>query len=952
LFSFDGFRIRREPLAPGAERATLQTAKADDHGRLWVATDAGLFLRRQKHGVPDWIPVTQPSGALIGVEAGQRLDVDERGIVYAIDRQNRIWSIDVTASEDAAPVAQRMPMPEFSPPPGGFDADSAALRVGRGALWFGCGRGLCEWRGGALHVWGEAEGLPARAWGTLVIGRDGSVWARSSDRLASLRPGDRRFSAVEAPLARRLPATAALVEDPTGNIIAATDAGIARWDGRRWQEWTPKQGLPETLVRSLLFDAEGELWLGTNGRGLHHWVGYQQVDHWTPALGLPAPAAFSFVRDGRGRLWVGTPGGVAWLDEATQRFQPLPTPSSGAEKAVGALALDAGGNLWWIQAGQVMRLKPGAASADRIFSDPSLSEVMQGKEGGIYLSGRHGVDRIVASSSGRPRREPVADGLPERDWVDSIAVAGTGAGATEWFISDHRASRVVDGAWVPMRDQFGQLVEVYGYATFASPTEFWAFEPGSVAIYMLNGDGVARLQRRLDLAWFGGPTAYFLRTAPDGQVWFGTDQGVFIFDGKHWSHRDRTSGLLWDDIDGNAVLLEADGTAWIGTSAGVTRIRAGLAKPAPPVLRIETLRFGGKVVPPSSAEMEVPWNDRHLQLTLATPNIGRASALQVEYRLDGSASWEAIEGNVVTIESSDAGAHVLEVRAAHGRSIIEAGPPLRFAFSVAPPWWLSTPAKLATVAGLVLLWWLSNLVVNRRQRADRRRLEHAVADRTSELEASQQALRRFGEHNAHALEDERKRIARELHDEMGQQLAALRMEASVLRVHARGERPPAQEQFQLLLDRIDQLAGGVRALVKQLRPPALDGGLAAALEWLASEFTQVTSVPCRVQVDTAADGLAQDTATQLFRVAQESLTNVRRYSRAAQVDIALQRDGAGWVLTVTDDGVGFDPEGERSGHGLLGMEERARLLGGSLEVDSAPGAGTTVRLRFAAAESR
>jgi signal transduction histidine kinase len=250
---------------------------------------------------------------------------------------------------------------------------------------------------------------------------------------------------------------------------------------------------------------------------------------------------------------------------------------------------------------------------------------------------------------------------------------------------------------------------------------------------------------------------------------------------------------------------------------------------------------------------------------------------------------------------------------------------------------------------LVLLWWLANLVMNRRQRADRRRLEHAVADRTSELEASQQTLRRLGEHNTRVLEEERKRIARELHDEMGQQLAALRMEASVLKAHARSERPPAMEHFQLLLDRIDQLAGGLRALVKQLRPPALDGGLAAALEWLASECTKATGTPCRTDVDTAADSLVPDTATQVFRVAQESLNNVRRHSQAAHVNMALRRDAAGWMLTVTDDGAGFDPSGDRSGHGLLGMEERARLLGGSVEIDSAPGAGTTVRLRFAAA---
>ena len=943
LFRFDGFRIRREPMPPGAPRATLQSVKADGHGRLWAATDAGLFLRRETGGLPDWTPVTQPSGALIGVELGQRIDVDERGIVYAIDRSSRIWAIDATASGHGPPVVQRVQLPAFPPPPGEMDADSGPLRVGHGALWFGCGRGLCEWRAGALHRWGEAEGLPARMWGNLVIGRDGSVWARSSDRLARLRPGEGRFAAVEAPLARRLPASSALAEDPAGNIVAATDAGVARWDGRHWREWTPKQGLPETLVRSLLFDAEGSLWLGTNGRGLHCWLGYLQSEHWTPALGLPAPAAFTFARDGSGRLWVGTAQGVAWLDDAAGLFRPLPAPAPRPHGAVNTVAVDADGDLWWVEAGHVLRLKAGGLRPDVVLADPSLSEVLQGRDGSILLNGRYGVDRIVASPAGL-RRQAVAQGLPGDEYVNGIAIDG----ATEWFIAERRVFRVVDGAWVPMRDEHGKAVEVFGIGTFAAASQFWTFDSRSVTVHALDGGGVARVVRRFDLALFGDPPGYFLRTGPDGRVWFGTDRGVFIFDGGRWSQRDRTSGLLWDDIDSEAILLEADGSAWIGSSAGVTRLRPAPSTLAPPVLRLEALRLGDKTVPVET-EKEIAWDDRHLQFTLATPNLGRARTLRVEYRLHDGAPWQAIDGNVVTIESPEAGSHTLEVRAAPRLPIADAGPPLRIAFSIAPPWWLSAPAKLAAAAGLALLWWLTSLMANRRQRADRKRLEHAVTERTAELEVSRTALRRLGEHNTRALEDERKRIARELHDEMGQQLAALRMEASVLRARSRGERPPAQEQFQLLLDRIDQLAGGVRALVKQLRPPALDGGLTAALEWLAAEFTQATGAPCRLQVDAAADGLAPDAATQVFRLAQESLTNVRRHAHAMQVDLGLQRDGGHWLLTVIDDGAGFDPAGERSGHGLLGMEERARLLGGTLEIDSRRGSGTAVRVRFEAA---
>ena len=219
-------------------------------------------------------------------------------------------------------------------------------------------------------------------------------------------------------------------------------------------------------------------------------------------------------------------------------------------------------------------------------------------------------------------------------------------------------------------------------------------------------------------------------------------------------------------------------------------------------------------------------------------------------------------------------------------------------------------------------------------------LEDKVRGRTAELEASRQALRRLGEHNAMALEEERKRISRELHDEMGQQLAALRMEVSVLRVR------DGTAVHDLLLDRVDRLVASVRALVSQLRPPALDGGLVAAIEWQAAEFTRGTGVPCRLDLDALAHDLPPDTATMVFRIVQESLTNVRRHARATQVALGLVKDANGWTLAIADDGIGFEATRRQRGHGLLSMDERARLLGGSLQVESSPGAGTTVRLRI------
>ena len=199
--------------------------------------------------------------------------------------------------------------------------------------------------------------------------------------------------------------------------------------------------------------------------------------------------------------------------------------------------------------------------------------------------------------------------------------------------------------------------------------------------------------------------------------------------------------------------------------------------------------------------------------------------------------------------------------------------------------------------------------------------------------------------------EERRRIARELHDEMGQQLAALRMEIAVLRKgHAAGAPVPTDPALGMLLERVDGLVVSVRRIVAELRPPALDGGLASALHWLAADLERQTPLACEVEVDECASQLPPDAAAMVFRIAQESLNNIRRHAAASKVSLHLGRSGIGFELVVRDDGGGFDSSNRSAGFGILGMEERARALGGTLAIRSRAGEGTEVRLQLPLSE--
>lgn len=214
-----------------------------------------------------------------------------------------------------------------------------------------------------------------------------------------------------------------------------------------------------------------------------------------------------------------------------------------------------------------------------------------------------------------------------------------------------------------------------------------------------------------------------------------------------------------------------------------------------------------------------------------------------------------------------------------------------------------------------------------------------------QLEESQYLLRQLAASSEIAREDERKELAREIHDELGQYLMALRMNVTVVGLKFGENNSALQEKTGQLIALVDSTIQVVRNVVVSLRPNVLDMGIVPALEWLVDEHQRRTETPCELQVSDEDIYLDDKHATAVFRIVQESLTNIGRHAKASKVDIVLeQRDGQ-FVLQVRDNGQGFDPAVRKDkSFGLVGMQERAFILGGELEVASAPGCGTAIKL--------
>ena len=257
------------------------------------------------------------------------------------------------------------------------------------------------------------------------------------------------------------------------------------------------------------------------------------------------------------------------------------------------------------------------------------------------------------------------------------------------------------------------------------------------------------------------------------------------------------------------------------------------------------------------------------------------------------------------------------------------------------------------VAGVVAV--LSD--ISRRKQAEsalqelHRNLETRVVQRTAELLHANGQLRQLSAHMAAVKEEERKRIAREIHDELGQNLLALKLDIVQLNERMGGRRTRFARRVAAALENIDATLRSVRGIMNELRPSVLDLGLAAALEWLVNDFRHRSSLRYELQLPGEAElaAIGSEASLVLFRIVQEALVNVLRHSRAGQVAVRLAVEQDVVLLEVEDDGIGIAPScRERPGSfGLIGMQERADALRGSFTLNEyEPDAGCCITVRL------
>ena len=255
-------------------------------------------------------------------------------------------------------------------------------------------------------------------------------------------------------------------------------------------------------------------------------------------------------------------------------------------------------------------------------------------------------------------------------------------------------------------------------------------------------------------------------------------------------------------------------------------------------------------------------------------------------------------------------------------------------------------AMLAGCISTILLYALFHTLTSSRQRAIKlaKGMTRELRESQAKLQLSHENLRRLAAHADQIKEGERKRIAREIHDDLGQNLLALRIDADMLANRTRTRHSRLHERACATLFHIDATIKSVRQIINDLRPNVLDLGLSAAVEWQIAEFRRRTGIACELADEPNEVVLDEQSATALFRILQESLTNIVRHAQASSVRVVLVSSGNSLSMTVSDNGIGLGPTGrmKTGSFGLVGIEERISILGGTFTIFSNSWGGTTV----------
>jgi signal transduction histidine kinase/ligand-binding sensor domain-containing protein len=908
---FDGvrFTIFNSANTPGLKSNRITALLEDRHGTLWFGTETGELMSLEdgrgttysldgpvQGAVVYALGESRAGGLWAGTSKGLVRFQDGKFTAYATadglpdttvwaveeDQTGRIWMTSggrLVEFDGRQFVSHALPGGEF-----------LGFRIPRrqGGFWLSASNGLALFSDGKFITYPHSSSRTPWTGTTLMEDREGTVWIGYASPIMLLRFQGGRFSPYAMKSGQNL--IRAMYEDREGNLWMGSDGGgLVRLKKRVVTTYTTDDGLPSDHVWAVTDDGTGGTWISTSS-GLAHqragkFVGYTEKD------GLLSLYVTALLRDRAGRLWIGSNLGLTQFKDG--RFVNY-TPAEGlSTPTVMSLGDDRDGNLWIGTLDGLNRLRDGRFTVYKrtdglVHND--VRSIVTARDGALWLGTVGGLSRF---KDGSFTNYTMKDGL-SNDYVRAIVEEPDGA---LWLGTyGGGLTRFKDGRFTPVTTKDGLFDDFVSRILEDDHGNFWLL--GNRGIFRISkaelNDFVEGRARGITSISYGiadgmkssegngGAQPAGWRTA-DGKMWFATIQGVAVLDPEPVT-----------SVPSRVVIQQVT----------VDRV----ARPASDVTRIEP-------------------GQQNLEIQYAGLNFSRPEQVKFKYQLAGfDRDWvDAGTRRTAYYPQLPPGSYTFKVIADNGYGLWNTeGQSLSIV--VLPPfyqtWWFMALALLSVAALMVLAW---------RQRVSQLQRAHAAQQAFSrQLMASQ--------------ENERKRIAAELHDSLGQRLVIIKNLALIF-LNSPGS---SRRQVNEISVEASHALREVREISYNLRPHQLDRlGLTKAVEALVKKASAASPIAFTSEIDDIDGVFPKEAEISFYRVAQESVNNVLKHSAATEASVTVQRSDGRIMLTVRDNGKGFAPDANPAasgpaGFGLVGISERATLLGGHATIHSVPGHGTTI----------
>jgi signal transduction histidine kinase/ligand-binding sensor domain-containing protein len=936
------------PLGANSRTDFVHIIFQDRAGRVWCGANGGLFCLDEEKGEREFRSID------IGLNAEEKSSVAVISVLE--DQEGNLWLATnlglICGLPDGRMVRYRLPT---------LDAAVGHIFSDRsGRIWMEHSSGLLVFRPEAIAaIKGDVS--------LRFLPQNPQPKQRSDKalRLPSLPGEASRFTEADGFVGKDI---TAICQAYDGDLwFGMYDKGLLRFDGKRFRLYAKEEGLSHYKVRSLAEDNEGNLWIGTDGGGLMKKVkgGFTSF---TAADGIDETVIAFMMEDPQGSISVATD--LQRFNRFDgERFHLL--KGAGLDKLMKNVASDNlhfyytspalrdHANELWFATGDGLYRFPALQRIEQLATTPPIAlykttdglpsnniyTIFEDSRGDLWISFLDLQGRLLCKwdrATNTFHSFGKEEGLSISEIITSITEDRQG---NIWFGLGDRASR-------------GGMIGRYDGRHFRMFSKEDGVPEGSIRDLFVDSQGRLWIaSSRGGLGRVDDPVsqhpAFSRYTIADGlsdneincvaedqwrNIYAGMGRGLDCIDSASGRIRHYTggAGLTGDDV--RKIFRDSRMSFWIGTTKGLFHFtpEPESPKPAPPIFITELIIAGEEQQIAESGERQIAelqlHNDRNnLQIGFVSPNVGFATTIRYEYKLEGAnQEWSPVtELRAVYLANLSSGRYRFLVRAISSDGTFSTEP-ATVSFRILPPIWLR--------------WWfltfsaifLSALAANvyRLRKARRRERERAEA-----------ALRQSQDERLRELEQVRRRIATDLHDDVGSSLTQISLLSEVVRQSVVGNSNQVNKPLSLIAQISQELVDSMSDIVWAINPNKDTlNDLSSRMRHFASDVLTARQIDFRFQTPDEEQDIkvGANVRREVFLMFKESVNNLVRHSRCTLAEIEFRIEVDHLYLQISDDGQGFDASQKSTGNGLQSMSERSKSLGGDFEIVSVPDQGTTL----------